>query len=110
VEVVLIAALMAPSLAAYLRNWNGWSWFTAEIVIHHILGVIAVLALHLLQSRDHAGRQYPLAPASVHVDRVRPWIVVLAMGNPFVLVHSGGDQRVNILLNYSCFSELWLYA
>jgi hypothetical protein len=43
VEIILTGALMAPSLAAYLRNWSGWSWFTAEIVIHHILGVIVIL-------------------------------------------------------------------
>jgi hypothetical protein len=80
VEVVLIAALMAPSLAAYLRNWNGWSWFTAEIVIHHILGVIAVLLFiffNLVTTRVVSIRW-----------RLRPfmwtafalWIVVLAMG------------------------------
>ncbi len=43
VQIILIAALMAPSLAAYVRNWSGWSWFTATIVIHHVLGVIVVL-------------------------------------------------------------------
>ena len=80
VEVVLIAALMAPSLAAYLRNWNGWAWFTAEIVIHHILGVIAVLLFiffNLVTTRVVSIRW-----------RLRPfmwtafalWIVVLAMG------------------------------
>jgi hypothetical protein len=43
VQIVLIGALMAPSLAAYINNWSGWSWFTAEILIHHTLGVIVVL-------------------------------------------------------------------
>ena len=43
VQVVLIAALMAPSLSAYLTHWGGWSWFTAEIIVHHVLGVIVVL-------------------------------------------------------------------
>jgi hypothetical protein len=43
VQVILIGALMAPSMAAYLRNWAGWSWFMAEILIHHVLGAIVVL-------------------------------------------------------------------
>jgi hypothetical protein len=43
VQIILIAALMAPSLSAYLTHWGGWSWFTAEIIIHHVLGVIVVL-------------------------------------------------------------------
>lgn len=43
VQIILVAALMAPSLSAYLRHWGGWSWFTAEIIIHHTLGVIVVL-------------------------------------------------------------------
>jgi hypothetical protein len=43
VQIVLIGALMAPSLGAYVSNWNGWSRFTAEIIIHHTLGAIVVL-------------------------------------------------------------------
>ena len=43
VQIVLIGALMAPSLSAYLSRWNGWSRFTAEIIIHHTLGAIVVL-------------------------------------------------------------------
>jgi hypothetical protein len=43
VQIILIAALMAPSLSAYLAHWSGWSWFTAEIIVHHVLGVIVVL-------------------------------------------------------------------
>jgi hypothetical protein len=43
VEIVLIAALMVPSSAAYLRAWGGWSWFTTELIIHHILGILVIL-------------------------------------------------------------------
>ena len=43
VQIVLIGALMAPSLSAYLRHWIGWSRFTAEIIIHHTLGAIVIL-------------------------------------------------------------------
>jgi hypothetical protein len=28
VQIVLIAALMAPSLSTYVSHWSGWSWFT----------------------------------------------------------------------------------
>jgi hypothetical protein len=43
VQIVLIAALMAPSLSAYVNHWSGWSWFTAELIVHHVLGVVVVL-------------------------------------------------------------------
>jgi hypothetical protein len=43
VEIVLIAALMVPSSAAYLRAWDGWTWFTTELIIHHILGILVIL-------------------------------------------------------------------
>jgi hypothetical protein len=43
VQIILIAALMAPSLSAYVNHWSGWSWFTAELIVHHVLGVVVVL-------------------------------------------------------------------
>ena len=43
VQIILIGALMAPSLSAYVSNWSGWSRFTAEIIIHHTFGVIVVV-------------------------------------------------------------------
>jgi hypothetical protein len=43
VQIILIGALMAPSLGAYVSTWSGWSRFTAEIVVHHTLGAIVVL-------------------------------------------------------------------
>jgi uncharacterized membrane protein YozB (DUF420 family) len=43
VQIVLIAALMAPSLSAYVSHWSGWSWFTVELIVHHVLGVVVVL-------------------------------------------------------------------
>jgi hypothetical protein len=45
VEIVLIAALMVPSSAAYLRAWDGWTWFTTELIIHHILGILVMTGL-----------------------------------------------------------------
>ncbi len=43
VQIVLIAALMAPAFAARIRIWDGWSRFSVEWVVHHSLGVIVVL-------------------------------------------------------------------
>jgi hypothetical protein len=43
VQIVLIAALMAPSLSAYVNHWSGWTWFTTELMVHHVLGVVVVL-------------------------------------------------------------------
>ena len=43
VEIILIAGLMAPSFAAYINAWSGWSWFTATIIVHATLAAIVVL-------------------------------------------------------------------
>ena len=43
VQIILIGALMAPSLAGFLSPWGGWSRFTAEIIVHHTLGAIVIL-------------------------------------------------------------------
>lgn len=42
VQIVTIVVIMAPSLAGYLNNWGGFSWFTAEIIIHHVLGLVVL--------------------------------------------------------------------
>jgi hypothetical protein len=80
VEIILIGALMAPSLAAYVNNWSGWSWFTAEIIIHHTLGVIVVLlfiyfnlALAGVVRSPHRLRPYMRTTLGL-------WLVVLGLG------------------------------
>ena len=80
VQIVLVAALMAPSLATYIRYWAGWSWFTAEIVIHHTLGVIVILLFIYFNL-------YMTGVVKVRA-RLRPymwtafglWLIVLGMG------------------------------
>jgi hypothetical protein len=80
VEVILIAALMAPSMASYIGSWSGWSWFTTLLVVHHALGVIAVLLFIFFNLAVGRVIKYP--------GRLRPfmwtafglWVVVLAMG------------------------------
>jgi hypothetical protein len=80
VQIVLIAALMAPALAARVRIWDGWSWFSAEWVIHHTLGVIVVLlfiffnlAMTGVIKFRHRLRPYMLSAFAL-------WVVSLAMG------------------------------
>jgi hypothetical protein len=80
IEIILIAALMAPSLAAYARNWSGWSPFTAEIIIHHTLSVIVIL-LFIYFNLAMTGviklrhRLRPLMRTALGL-----WLVVLGMG------------------------------
>ena len=51
--------------------WNGWSWFTAEIVIHHTLGVIVVLLFIYFNLVMTGVVKVRAAPAALHVDRLR---------------------------------------
>jgi hypothetical protein len=43
VQIVTIAAIMAPALNTYITHWAGWSPFMVRMVVHHTLGVIVVL-------------------------------------------------------------------
>jgi uncharacterized membrane protein YozB (DUF420 family) len=80
VQIILIAALMAPSLSAYLSHWSGWSWFMAEIIIHHALGVIVVILFIYFN--------LALTGVVKSPRRLRPymrtafvlWLIVLALG------------------------------
>ncbi|MFH0914971.1 MAG: hypothetical protein V1912_00805 [bacterium] len=80
VQIVTIAVLMVPSLAGYLNNWVGLSWFTAEIIVHHVLGLV-VLALWAFINLAFIGivktprqlRRFMWATLAV-------WLVSLAMG------------------------------
>jgi hypothetical protein len=80
VQILAIALIMAPSLAGYLKNWSGFSWFTAEIIIHHVLGLV-VLALWIYINLAYLGivkrpqrfRRYMWAALAV-------WLVSLALG------------------------------
>ena len=80
VQIVLIAALMAPSLNAYGTHWSGWSWFTTELIVHHVLGVIVVLFFIYFN--------LALADVVKSPKRLRPymrsalvlWVIVLGLG------------------------------
>ncbi len=80
VEVVLIAAIMVPSMVGYVRPWNGWSWLIAEILVHHVLAIIAILLFiffNLVMTRvvRFSGRLRPYMWSAFAL-----WVVVLAMG------------------------------
>jgi hypothetical protein len=80
VQIILVAALMAPSLSAYLSHWGGWSWFTVEIIVHHTLGVVVVLMfiyfnLALTGVVRSPGRLRPYMRSALVL-----WLVTLAMG------------------------------
>jgi hypothetical protein len=80
VQIILIAAVMAPSLAAYVGTWNGWSGFTVELLVHHTLGVIVVLLFiffNLVMTGvirfQHRLRPYMWTASAL-------WLIVLGLG------------------------------
>ncbi len=42
VQILLIGIIMAPQLARYVRTWGGFSAFTVELIVHHVLGLVAL--------------------------------------------------------------------
>lgn len=80
VQIVVIAVIMAPSLAGYLGNWGGFSWFTAEIIIHHILGLV-VLAFWIFINLAFTGVvKTPRRFRRIMRVTLAVWLVSLAMG------------------------------
>jgi hypothetical protein len=41
-QILLIGIIMAPQLGRYLRGWSGFSAFTTELIVHHVLGLVAL--------------------------------------------------------------------
>ena len=41
-QILAVIFIMGPSLAGYVNSWGGWSWFMAEIIAHHTLGVVVI--------------------------------------------------------------------
>jgi hypothetical protein len=41
-QILLIGVIMAPQLVRYLRGQSGFSTLTAEIVVHHVFGLVAL--------------------------------------------------------------------
>jgi hypothetical protein len=41
-QILLIGIIMAPQFARDLRGQSGFSAFTAELIVHHVFGVVAL--------------------------------------------------------------------
>jgi uncharacterized membrane protein YozB (DUF420 family) len=80
VQIILVAALMAPSLSSYLSHWGGWSWFTGEIVVHHTLGVIVVLLFIYFNLALTGVVRSPRRLRPYMRSALVLWLVTLAMG------------------------------
>jgi hypothetical protein len=80
VQIILIGALMAPSLAGYLRNWIGWSWFMAGIVVHHVLGVIVVLLFIYVNLAFEGAVRSPRRLRPYMRSALVLWLVSLGLG------------------------------
>jgi len=80
VQILLIGVIMAPQLARYVRHWSGFSAFTAELIVHHVLGLVA-LALWIyinlaLTGVVRAPRRYTWFMRSA----LASWVVSLGLG------------------------------
>ena len=42
-QLLLIGVIMAPQVGRYYADWPGLTGFTVELVIHHVLGALALL-------------------------------------------------------------------
>ncbi|OFV85013.1 MAG: hypothetical protein A2W26_04365 [Acidobacteria bacterium RBG_16_64_8] len=80
VQILAIALVMAPSLAAYVNNWTGLSWLRAEIIIHAVFGIVLIglwsfinLALLGIVKTPRHLRRFMWAALAV-------WLVSLALG------------------------------
>lgn len=79
-QILLIGLIMAPQLGRYLRGWSGLSAFMAELLVHHLLGLVA-LALWIYINLAMAGvvrppRRYALFMWSA----LTSWVASLALG------------------------------
>ena len=80
VQILLIGVIMAPQFGGYVRDWSGFSGFTTELIVHHVLGIVA-LALWIYINLAFTGvvkapRRYTWFMRSALV----AWVVSLALG------------------------------
>jgi hypothetical protein len=80
VQILLIGIIMAPQFARYVSNWSGFSAFTVELIIHHVLGLVALalwIYLNLaLTGAVRAPRSYTWFMRSALVS----WVASLGLG------------------------------
>jgi hypothetical protein len=79
-QILLIGVIMAPQLGRYLRAWSGFSALAAELLVHHLLGLVA-LALWVYINLAMVGvvrapRRYTWFMRSA----LASWVASLALG------------------------------
>jgi hypothetical protein len=79
-QILMIGVIMAPQLVRYTRHWSGFSAFTAGLIVHHVLGLVA-LALFVYVNLAMAGlvkapRRYRWFMWSA----LASWVVSLGLG------------------------------
>jgi hypothetical protein len=80
VQILLIGVIMAPQLGRYIRNWSGFSRFTVELIVHHVLGLVA-LALWIYINLAFAGViKRPHRYTWLMRGALATWIVSLGLG------------------------------
>jgi hypothetical protein len=80
VQLASIAVVMAPSLISRIRDWHGWYWFSIELVVHHTLGVIAVLIFVYINLAFTGVVRAPRSYRPLMRVALVTWVIALAMG------------------------------
>jgi putative membrane protein len=80
VQVLTVAFIMAPSLGSYLRHWNGWSLYTAEIMVHMALGVIVLLLFAYINLAFGGLVKAPRSFRPLMRTALTVWVLSLALG------------------------------
>lgn len=79
-QLLLIGVVMAPQVGRYYSNWNGLSSFSAELIVHHAFGVIALLLAIYINLAFAGVLKTPRHFAWVMRATVVAWAVSLGLG------------------------------
>ena len=79
-QILLIGMIMAPQLARYVRDWSGFSTFTVGLIVHHVLGLVA-LALWIYINLAMTGvAKAPRRYKRFMWTALASWVVSLGLG------------------------------
>jgi len=90
VQILLIGIIMGPQLVRFFPNLRGFSLFDAELLIHHVLGLV-LWPVGLYQPRVHRSRE---GPSSLHVVHAHGRCLVDGftwVGSLSLLAHLGAE-------------------
>jgi hypothetical protein len=79
-QLALIGVIMAPQVGRYYANWNGFSSFTTELVVHHAFGVVALLLAIYINLAFAGVFKRPKRFAWVMRATLLAWAVSLGLG------------------------------